>query len=68
VLKHLFYRDTLTILGIHAIGAHATEMIHIGQAVMAYGGMVAYCIDTVFHYLTLAEAWKMAAFDGMNIP
>ncbi len=53
-------------LGVHAIGAGATELIHIGQAVMAFQGTVDYFIDTVFNYPTLAEAYKVAALDGLN--
>lgn len=66
MLKLLFHRDTLQLLGVHAIGEGAAELIHIGQAVMAYGGTVEYFVDTVFNYPTLAEAYKIAAFDGLN--
>ena len=66
LLKLLFHRDTLKLLGVHAIGSHAAEIIHIGQTVMAYGGTISYFIDTVFNYPTLAEAYKVAAFDGLN--
>jgi NAD(P) transhydrogenase len=51
---------------VHAIGDTAAEIIHIGQAVMAYGGCIEYFINTVFNYPTLAEAYKIAAFDGIN--
>ncbi len=66
MLKLLFHQDTLEILGIHAIGENATEIIHIGQAVMALQGKVDYFVNTVFNYPTLAEAYKVAAFDGLN--
>jgi NAD(P) transhydrogenase len=66
MLKLLFHRDSLKLLGVHAIGEQAAEIIHIGQAVMAYGGTVPYFVDTVFNYPTLAEAYKIAAFDGLN--
>jgi NAD(P) transhydrogenase len=66
MLKLLFHRDSLKLLGVHAIGERAAEIIHIGQAVMAYGGTVPYFVDTVFNYPTLAEAYKIAAFDGLN--
>ncbi|MBM3222456.1 MAG: Si-specific NAD(P)(+) transhydrogenase [Candidatus Tectomicrobia bacterium] len=66
MLKLLFHRDSLKLLGVHAIGERAAELIHIGQAVMAYGGTVEYFVDTVFNYPTLAEAYKIAAFDGLN--
>ena len=66
MLKLLFHRDSLKLLGVHAIGERATELIHIGQAVMAYDGKIDYFVNTVFNYPTLAEAYKVAAFDGVN--
>jgi NAD(P) transhydrogenase len=66
MLKLLFHRQTRTLLGVHAIGEGATEIIHIGQAVMAYKGTIDYFIDTVFNYPTLAECYKVAALDGIN--
>jgi NAD(P) transhydrogenase len=66
MLKLLFHRHTHTLLGVHAIGEGATELIHIGQAVMAYRGKIDYFIDTVFNYPTLAECYKVAALDGVN--
>jgi NAD(P) transhydrogenase len=66
MLKLLFHRDTRKLLGVHAIGDRATEIIHIGQAVMAHGGQIDYFVNTVFNYPTLAEAYKVAAFDGLN--
>jgi NAD(P) transhydrogenase len=66
MLKLLFHRHTREVLGIHAIGEGATELIHIGQAVMAYHGKIEYFIDTVFNYPTLAECYKVAALDGIN--
>ena len=66
MLKLLFHRHTRALLGVHAIGEGATELIHIGQAVMAYKGKVDYFIDTVFNYPTLAECYKVAAHDGIN--
>jgi NAD(P) transhydrogenase len=66
MLKLLFHRLTRTLLGVHAIGEGATELIHIGQAVMAYRGKIDYFIDTVFNYPTLAECYKVAAHDGIN--
>lgn len=66
MLKLLFHRHTRHLLGIHAIGEGATELIHIGQAVMAFHGKIDYFIDTVFNYPTLAECYKVAALDGMN--
>ncbi|HEU4683020.1 MAG TPA: Si-specific NAD(P)(+) transhydrogenase [Nitrospira sp.] len=66
LLKLLFHRTTRQVLGVHAIGEGATELIHIGQAVMAYRGQINYFIDTVFNYPTLAECYKVAALDGIN--
>jgi NAD(P) transhydrogenase len=66
MLKLLFHRDTRQLLGVHAIGERAAEIIHIGQAVMAHGGSIEYFVNTVFNYPTLAEAYKIAAFDGLN--
>ncbi|MBH0197914.1 MAG: Si-specific NAD(P)(+) transhydrogenase [Nitrospira sp.] len=66
MLKLLFHRHTKELLGVHAIGEGATELIHIGQAVMAYHGQIHYFIDTVFNYPTLAECYRVAALDGIN--
>jgi len=54
------------LLGVHAFGAGATEVVHIGQAVMGLGGTVDFLVDTVFNYPTLAEAYKVAALDAVN--
>ncbi|HEX8750646.1 MAG TPA: Si-specific NAD(P)(+) transhydrogenase [Nitrospira sp.] len=66
LLKLLFHSHSRELLGVHAIGEGATELIHIGQAVMAYRGKIDYFIDTVFNYPTLAECYKVAALDGIN--
>lgn len=66
LLKLLFHRETRQLLGVHAIGECATEIIHIGQAVMALGGTLEYFRDTVFNYPTMAECFKVAALDGLN--
>jgi NAD(P) transhydrogenase len=66
LLKLLFDPDTLKLLGVHAIGDRAAEIIHIGQAVLALGGTMEYFRDAVFNYPTLAEAYKVAALDGLN--
>jgi NAD(P) transhydrogenase len=66
MLKLLFNRNTRQLLGVHVIGQRATEIIHIGQAVLSYGGSIEYFRDTVFNYPTLAEAYKVAALDGLN--
>ena len=66
MLKLLFHRQTHELLGVHVIGEGATELIHIGQAIMAYHGRIHYFVDTVFNYPTLAECYKVAALDGIN--
>jgi NAD(P) transhydrogenase len=66
LLKLVFHLDTRDLLGVHIIGKGATELVHIGQAVLALGGKVDYFVDTVFNYPTLAECYKTAAFDGIN--
>jgi NAD(P) transhydrogenase len=65
-LKLIFHRETHSILGVHIIGEGASELLHIGQAVMILGGKIEYFIDTVFNYPTLAECYKVAAFNGLN--
>jgi NAD(P) transhydrogenase len=65
-LKILFHLENHKILGVHTIGEGASELIHIGQAVMAHGGTIEYFRDTVFNYPTLAECYKVAAHNGMN--
>jgi NAD(P) transhydrogenase len=65
-LKLIFHRETKLILGVHIIGEGATELLHIGQAVLALNGTVDYFVTTVFNYPTLAECYKAAAFNGLN--
>lgn len=65
-LKLIFHRETHKLLSVHIIGEGASELVHIGQTVMAFGGTVDYFVDTVFNYPTLAECYKTAAFDGLN--
>jgi NAD(P) transhydrogenase len=65
-LKLLFDPSSLKLLGVHIIGERAAEIVHIGQAVLAMGGTIEYFRDTVFNYPTLAEAYKVAALDGLN--
>ena len=65
-LKLIFHRETREVLGVHIIGEEATELLHIGQAVMILKGTVNYFVDTVFNYPTLAECYKLAAFNGLN--
>jgi NAD(P) transhydrogenase len=66
MVKLLFHRHSRALLGVHAIGEGATELIHIGQAVMAFHGRIDYFIDTIFNYPTLAECYRVAALDGIN--
>ena len=66
LLKLIFHAETRELLGVHIIGEGASELIHIGQAVLSFGGKIDYFIDTVFNYPTLAECYKVAAFDGIN--
>ena len=66
LLKLLFHTRTRKILGVHIIGEGASELVHIGQAVLAFGGSVDYFVETVFNYPTLAESYKTAALDGIN--
>jgi NAD(P) transhydrogenase len=66
VLKLLFHRETRTLLGVHILGTSATELIHVGQAVMTLGGTLDYFVETVFNYPTFAEAYKVAALDAWN--
>jgi NAD(P) transhydrogenase len=66
MLKVLFHRATFEVLGVHIIGEYATELIHIGQAVIALKGGLGYLRDAVFNYPTLAECYKVAALDGFN--
>ena len=66
MLKLLVSTEDLKILGVHIFGSAATELVHIGQAVMGCGGTVEYLVDAVFNYPTFSEAYKVAALDVMN--
>ena len=66
MLKLIVHADDRSILGVHVFGTNATELVHIGQAVMGCGGTVDYLVDTVFNYPTLSEAYKVAALDATN--
>ena len=66
MLKLLFHSETRALLGVHVIGEGATELVHIGQAVIAHGGKLDYFVDTVFNYPTLAECYKVAALAALN--
>ena len=69
MLKILFHRDTLEILGIHCFGETAAEIVHIGQAIMSQTGSantLLYFVETTFNYPTMAEAYRVAALNGLN--
>jgi NAD(P) transhydrogenase len=66
VLKLLVSPEDRSLLGVHVFGTNATELVHIGQAVMGCGGTIDYLVDTVFNYPTLAESYKVAALDATN--
>jgi NAD(P) transhydrogenase len=66
MFKMIFHRDTRQLLGCHCIGSGATELIHIGQAVLGLGGGLDYFLSTVFNYPTLAECYKVAAHNAAN--
>lgn len=65
-LKLIVHREDQRLLGVHIVGTGATELIHIGQAVMELGGGLQYFLRTVFNYPTLAECYKVAALDAFN--
>ncbi len=65
-LKLIFHRETRELLGVHIIGEGASELLHIGQAVLILKGTIDYFVNTVFNYPTLAECYKAAAFNGLN--
>lgn len=66
MIKLIFERNTRKLLGVHIVGEKASELIHIGQAVLNYGGPVDYFKDAVFNYPTLSDAYKEAALNGLN--
>jgi NAD(P) transhydrogenase len=66
VLKLLVSPEDHSLLGVHVFGTQATELVHIGQAVMGCGGTIDYLVDAVFNYPTLAESYKVAALDATN--
>jgi NAD(P) transhydrogenase len=69
MLKLLFHRETLELLGIHCFGEQASEIVHIGQAIMAQpgaGNSLLYFTETTFNYPTMAEAYRVAALNGLN--
>ncbi|QEG23363.1 Si-specific NAD(P)(+) transhydrogenase [Mariniblastus fucicola] len=66
LLKLLFHRESRKLLGVHCIGDTATEIIHIGQTIMAFDGTIDYLANAIFNHPTMAESYKVAAFDGLN--
>lgn len=69
MLKILFHRETLQVLGVHCFGDQASEIVHIGQAIMSQPGelnTLKYFVNTTFNYPTMAEAYRVAAYDGLN--
>src|SRR5260370_38178331 len=68
MLKLLFDPQSRKLLGVHALGQRATEIIHIGQAVLFYGGAVEYLSGMGFYYLTRAPAFKVGPFHGADEP
>ena len=66
LFKMLFHSETRKLLAVHCIGTGATELVHVGQAVLALGGGLDYFLETVFNYPTLAECYKVAALNAAN--
>ena len=66
MMKMIFELKTRKLLGVHIVGEGATELIHIGQAVLNLGGGLDYFVNNTFNYPTLAEAYKVAALDAFN--
>ncbi len=66
LLKLIFDPNSLKVLGVHVIGDRAAEIVHIGQVALTLGASIEYFRDAVFNYPTLAEAYKVAALDGLN--
>lgn len=65
VVKLIFHQDTLEVLAVHIVGEDATELLHVGQAVIELGSTVDYFVEHVFNYPTLAETYKFAAISGL---
>ena len=66
LVKLVFAREDLKLLGVHVLGEMASELIHVGQACLHFGGTIEYFIQEVFNYPTLGEAYKYAAYDGLG--
>jgi len=65
-LKLIFHRDTQVLLGVHILGSNATELVHIGQAVLRLKGGLDFFLTNVFNYPTYAECYKVAAYNAHN--
>ncbi len=66
LLKLVFRTDNLKLIGVHIFGEHAADLIHLGQSIMAYNGNIKYFIERMLNYPTYSEAYKIAAFNGLN--
>ena len=62
----MFERTSLRLLGVHVLGEAATELVHLGQAVIHFGGTIEHFINTTFNVPTMSEAYKYAAYDGLG--
>jgi len=66
LIKLVFAQGDLKLLGVHIIGELASELVHVGQGCLHFGGTIDYFIQSVFNYPTLGEAYKYAAYDGLG--
>lgn len=66
LLKLVFRTDNLKLIGVHIFGEHAADLIHLGQSIMAHNGNIKYFIERMLNYPTYSEAYKIAAFNGLN--
>ena len=66
MVKLVFERTTLRLVGVHVLGDAATELVHLGQAVIAFGGTLEFFINSTFNVPTMSEAYKYAAYDGLS--
>ncbi len=66
LVKLVFRSDDLKLLGVHILGEMASELVHVGQGCLHFGGTIDYFIQSVFNYPTLGEAYKYAAYDGLG--
>ncbi|REL24588.1 Si-specific NAD(P)(+) transhydrogenase [Rhodohalobacter sp. SW132] len=66
LLKLVFKTDDLTLVGVHIVGEQAADLIHLGQSVMSFGGNIRYFMEHVINYPTYSEAYRVAAFNGVN--